>query len=163
MQNIIPALFILIVFTACGGEQGSSPAGAKEKTAFTETIEISRGEKLFNDKCLICHIKNKPGGKYVQSLSAPPMTRVVMHVRRAFTDSLTGIINSEKAMDFITDYVLYPAEEKALCEPSRIKSFGLMPSLKGSVSTDELELISGYMVEDFPLDSLMPQWRGGRK
>ena len=162
MQNYLVVFFALFVLASCSGDQ-NKPVSDDNVSVKQDLTSVSKGEKLFNDKCLICHIKNKPGGKYAQSLSAPPMTRVVMHVRRAFTDSLTGIINSEKAMAFITDYVLYPAEEKALCEPSRIKSFGLMPSLKGSVSTDELELISGYMVEDFPLDSLMPQWRGGRK
>jgi hypothetical protein len=56
----------------------------------------------------------------------------------------------DKAVAFIKDYVINPSESKAICMPQKIKRFGLMPSQKGSISPEELEVIANWMFDNYP-------------
>ena len=99
-------------------------------------------KSLFENKCATCHkvvVEDK------NSLIAPPVNKVMKHVKRSFP-------NKEEAIAFMKDYVLNPDPKKTIC-PS-IDIFGVMPSMKGSVSKEELEKIVNYMYDNFPTQGM---------
>ncbi|NPA27424.1 MAG: c-type cytochrome [Epsilonproteobacteria bacterium] len=97
------------------------------------------GKALFEAKCGVCHKVGDVEDK--NSLIAPPIDRVMMHVKRSFNDK-------KEAIEFMKDYVLNPDANKTIC-PS-IDIFGVMPSMKGSVTDEELDKILDYIYENFP-------------
>ena len=98
-------------------------------------------EKLFNNKCAVCHVKTKPSD--MQTLVAPPVMGVIRHVKMKYN-------TKEDAIKFISEYVLNPQKDKAVCMPQKIKHFGLMPSQKGNVTEAELQTIASWMYDNFP-------------
>ncbi len=101
---------------------------------------IDEGKILFENKCTACHTAARPSTpEAMNSLIAPPMQGVMLHVNMAFD------YDKKAAIAFIKDYTLNPSKEKALCMPLKIDRFGLMPSQKGSVTTEELDKIANYL------------------
>ena len=107
----------------------------------TSTLHAQDGASLFDVKCATCHKTSHSSDK--STLVAPPVMGVMRHVKMKYT-------TKEEAMAFITEYVLNPEESKAVCMPQKIKRFGLMPSQKGNISKEELQMISGWMYDNFP-------------
>jgi len=100
----------------------------------------SSEQELFNTKCAVCHkvdvdLTNK------DSLIAPPISKVMMHVKRSFKDK-------NKAIEFMKDYVINPDPKKTVC-PS-IDIFGVMPAQKGLISDEELDKVLNYLYDTFP-------------
>ncbi|WP_456323407.1 c-type cytochrome [Hydrogenimonas sp.] len=98
---------------------------------------------LFEQKCAMCHITKRPTPEMKKSLVAPPIMGVMHHIKDHGLDE-------NEAVKFITDYVLHPSKEKALCEAQGIERFGLMPSQQGNVTEKELETIAHYIYRNFP-------------
>lgn len=105
----------------------------------------NEGEKLFDMKCSICHMKTRPTKEMKSSLIALPISGVVKNVKRAFG-------GDEKAtVDFIVSYALNPSLEKVKCKAKALKRFGLMPSQKENTTPAELQSIVQYLYSNFPL------------
>lgn len=65
--------------------------------------------------------------------------------------------NDKKAtLAFMRDYVVNPSNEKAKCLPKAIKRFGVMPSQKEALSSEELIKVTEYMYNTFPLSGFTP-------
>ncbi len=96
------------------------------------------GEQLFKKNCSHCHKLNRPSD--TSTLTAPPLSGIMRHVIKRHK-------SKENAVAFIVDYALDPQLSKALCRPEKIKHFGLMPSQKGQVNTEELTLIAMWMYD----------------
>ncbi len=103
-------------------------------------------KSLFEQKCMVCHIASKPTPKQRSKMSAPPAFGVMYHVKERYP-------KRSEAVDFIVEYAMNPDKKRALCMPMTIERFGLMPSLKGIVTEDELRAIADYMYDNFP-----PEW-----
>ena len=101
----------------------------------------SDAKTLFANKCASCHTTSRPTD--MSKLVAPPVMGVMRHVKMTYP-------NKKDAVAFIKDYVVNPTKEKAVCMPMKIKKFGLMPSQKGNVTQEELEVIAGWMFDNFP-------------
>jgi len=99
------------------------------------------GVSLFEAKCATCHSTTRPSD--MSKLVAPPVMGVMRHVKMKYA-------NKKDAVNFITEYVLNPQRDKAVCMAQKIKRFGLMPSQKGNVSKAELETIASWMYDIFP-------------
>jgi len=110
-----------------------------------------KGKTLFTQKCATCHITTRP--KDMSTLIAPPLMGVMRHVKDIYS-------NKSKAVAFIKDYVLNPSKDKAICMPQKIKRFGLMPSQKGNVTEEELEVIANWMFDNFPPKGFRGMGRG---
>ena len=93
-------------------------------------------------KCGACHIVSNPTIENVKHMKAPPMWGVARNLHRHF--------KSEKAfVDFVVDYVQNPSKEKIVLDKAAMERFGLMPSLKGSVSEEELKRIAEWMYRNY--------------
>jgi mono/diheme cytochrome c family protein len=111
--------------------------------ALVSIVFAGSGEELFKAKCAACHqvaVKDK------NSLIAPPINKVMMHMHKAFD-------SKEKAVSFIKEYALNPDPKKTNC-PS-IDVFGVMPSQKGNVNPKEIEEIANYLYDNFPTKAFM--------
>ncbi|MEN4052976.1 MULTISPECIES: cytochrome c [Sulfurimonas] len=108
----------------------------------TTSLSASSGaEKIFDNKCAMCHIKTMPKDK--SSLVAPPLMGVMRHIKMVYP-------NKKDAVNFIVAYVQNPTKEKAVCMPQKIKRFGLMPSQKENITEEELRQVSSWMFDNYP-------------
>ena len=98
-------------------------------------------EVLFDTKCMMCHSKTRPAD--ISTVIAPALMGVMRHIKMEYPDR-------DEAIAFMSDYILNPTIDKAICMPSKIERFGLMPSQKGSVTNKELKEITGWMFDNFP-------------
>ena len=98
-------------------------------------------KQTFEAKCAMCHTTTIPQDR--SKLVAPPIMGVMRHVKMHYP-------NKAEAINFIVDYVMNPSKEKAVCMPQKIQRFGLMPSLKGQISVDELKEVAGWLYDNFP-------------
>lgn len=147
MKYLLFSIIILaILFNACN----TSPSANQENKVLlnNENSDSISGEILFEKKCMLCHIKTKTS-PHMKYLSSPPMTGVAYHMKLIYTDSVSGIINRQAAYEHIMTYVLNPDVSISICDSARIGEYGMMPSLKGSVSEYELEAIANYILDNF--------------
>lgn len=106
-------------------------------TTLASLVFANSAQELFNTKCAVCH---KVEVEDKNTLIAPPIDKVVMHVKRSFADK-------NESIAFMKDYVINPDANKTVC-PS-IDIFGVMPSQKDVVKDDELALILDYIYDNF--------------
>jgi len=132
---LFPAVFLL--FAGCGDK----PARKYD------------GEALLKQKCAACHNLDMPPKTYPDE-KAPPMMAVTFHVR----DFMKVDNPSEKRrrfIEFVVDYALHPSAEKSFCDKKSLEDYGLMPSLEGKVTPEELEAVAGYMYDHYDPEKFM--------
>ena len=113
-------------------------------SAATTAIALaSSGIELLQKKCASCHILEKPEFSQLSTLKAPAMDAVVFHINLAMD-------NDKEKKAFIADYVLNPDASKSVCESNKVAQFGVMPSQKGKVSKEELDLIAAELLTTYP-------------
>jgi len=101
------------------------------------------GEALVKQHCASCHMLEKPEPEQIPTLKAPAFDAVLFHLKDAIHDKA-----AQKA--FIIDYVQHPSASKSVCESNKVAKFGVMPSLKGKVTPQELADIADYLIETYP-------------
>lgn len=100
-------------------------------------------EQLFNEKCSSCHLKQRPHVDQMHLMVAPPIQGVMFHVSEKYP-------SKKEAVAFIADYVLNPAQNKAVCMTHSIEKFGVMPSQKGNLTPQEAKIIAEYLFDSYP-------------
>lgn len=106
-------------------------------------IWASNGAKLTEANCASCHILTMPTPSMIPTMKAPAMDAVMFHINLDMNDK-----NKIKA--FIMDYAINPKASKSVCESDKVQKFGVMPSLKGKVSAQDLETIADHLIANFP-------------
>jgi len=110
--------------------------------AVTPTVQAeTKAENLFATKCMACHSTTRPTD--MSKVVAPALMGVMRHIKMEYP-------NKTEAVAFMKDYVLNPSKEKAICMPRKIERFGLMPSQKGNITSQELDIILPWMFDNFP-------------
>jgi hypothetical protein len=99
--------------------------------------------ELTKKNCASCHILTTPTPDMIPDMKAPPMDAVMFHINLVMQDK-------KEIKDFIVDYVLYPKASKSVCESNKVQSFGVMPSLKGKISEQDLATIADHMIANYP-------------
>ncbi|PTB83557.1 hypothetical protein C9926_02290 [Sulfurovum lithotrophicum] len=112
-------------------------------TTATTMMFASNGAELVKANCASCHMLTTPTPDMIPTLSAPAMDAVAFHINLA-------IAKKKDAEAFIVDYVQNPSASKSVCESNKVAKFGVMPSLKGKVSEEDLKTIASYVMENFP-------------
>ncbi len=107
----------------------------------TSLFAAADANKIFDAKCVMCHIKVMPTNR--ANMVAPAIMGVMRHIKMAYP-------NKEDAINFMVDYVQNPKKEKAICMPQKIARFGLMPSQKGNITLEELKKVSAWLFDNFP-------------
>ena len=110
------------------------------------------GEKVFDKACASCHIKMitaEETKKVFKTLKAPPMVEVSGQLKKniKIIDDIDDEIHRAVVIAFIKDYVMYPHLDKSMCEGMALENFGLMPSLKGNLSEEELNAVAEWVYD----------------
>ncbi len=104
--------------------------------------EVKKNEILFSKYCASCHATavgvNESGGKVTAFYEAPFVKDVMIKIK---DETKT----KEAFIDFIKDYINEPNKRKSLYGKKAIKNFGLMPSLKGVMTEDEINGLADYL------------------
>jgi len=108
-------------------------------SATTLLSASDRGAELSEEKCTSCHMTSSSSAKLKDGkMHAPPMWGVMKKVRNNFKTKEEGIA-------FITDYTMNPASEKMLFPKATEEYFGLMPSMRETVTNEEMKQIAEYL------------------
>lgn len=117
--------------------------------ALTSSIIYAQsGAELTQKHCASCHILTTPTPNMISTLTAPPMSAVLFHLKQEKQDKAS-------ATAFIQDYVINPSANKAICEAHKVKEFGVMPSLKGQVNEKDLTIIAAHIYESYPTQDFL--------
>lgn len=106
-------------------------------------IFASTGAELTKTNCASCHMLTTPTPDMIPDMKAPAMDAVMFHVNLVLQ-------NKKEIKAFIVDYAINPKASKSVCESNKVQSFGVMPSLKGKVSEQDLGTIADHMIANFP-------------
>jgi len=109
-------------------------------------------KKLLETKCANCHDINMPPIISDDEL-APPMMAVSFHVHN-FVEPTNESQRTNKAIEFVVDYVENPSLKKSFCDEESLKRYGLMPSQKENITKDETKAVATYMFEYFTQKNL---------
>lgn len=112
----------------------------------------NKAESLIKTKCATCHTLSIPKMEMMPNFVAPPMDAVMFHMK----DAIEG---DENLKAFIVDYVYNPDVSKSVCESNKVQKFGVMPSQKGKVTKKELNIISDYMIANYPREKFVRNLR----
>ena len=109
--------------------------------------KISHEEELFNKYCSKCHatvlgVTNDGGYENSYLTPAPYVADLVSKLKEK-----TG--SKEKFEEFIKEYIQDPDKRKTLYGKKAIKKFGLMPSLKGTMSDEEISGLANFLYEKY--------------
>ncbi|MCB4760145.1 MAG: thioredoxin family protein [Sulfurovum sp.] len=119
------------------------------------------GEEVYQEICSKCHIAYIPEDKLKKNfdeynntllkLKAPPVSQIAIAMKK----NLGSPNTSEKmrrleVSAFIADYILYPDKKKSVLSDKVRKHFGIMPSLKGKISSEDIEIISNFAYDFDP-------------
>jgi len=110
-----------------------------------EIKEVDPREKLFTKNCAECHatvLGVTHDGGYDNSFITP-----APYVDDLIKKLKEKTITQEKFTEFIKEYIENPDKRKSLYGKKAIKKFGLMPSLKGALTEDEIIQLSNYLYE----------------
>lgn len=103
----------------------------------------NNGAELMKANCASCHMLTSPTPDMIPTLKAPAMDAVVFHLKEDMKDE-------KEIKAFIVDYTQNPLASKSVCESNKVQKFGVMPSLKGKVSPEELGAIAEHMIATYP-------------
>ena len=117
--------------------------------SLTGTILFAgNGAELIKTNCASCHMLTSPTPYMIPTLKAPAMDAVMFHIK-------LDIKKKKDIKDFIIDYTQDPAAAKSVCESNKVQKFGVMPSLKGKVSPEDLATIADYMIDTYPSEGFV--------
>ncbi len=115
------------------------------------------GRALLKQNCSQCHNLDMPPKTFADE-KAPPMMAVSFHILD-FIKAPTPAEKLPNAIEFVADFVQNPSVSKSFCDKTSLKTYGLMPSLKGKVSEDELRAIARYVFTHYTKDNLLAQMK----
>lgn len=116
------------------------------------------GETVYQKVCSTCH------EGYIDEVELNKnffeMNNTLLHLKAPTFSQISEMMHSKigdpnadedmqrlEASAFIADYIIYPDKSKSILNPRIGKFFGTMPSLKGKLSTEEIEAISTFVYD----------------
>jgi cytochrome c len=141
----IIAFIALLIFAGCSKEQH---------------VDLD-GKKLLSEKCSSCHNLDMPP-KTFKDEKAPPMMAVSFHILD-FIKASTPADKLPNAIEFVVDFTQNPSASKSFCDKESLKTYGLMPSLKGKVSENELRAIAEYVFTNYTKENLLAEMKRQKK
>ena len=135
-------LFLMtLIFNACSNSESHTQANNLD------------GKALAKEKCSMCHNIDMPP-KFSDNEKAPPFFTVTVHLKD-WIKAPTQTEAKAKFIEFVSSYPLNPSLDKAYCDKTSLKKYGLMPSLKGKVTKDELIAIANFMYDTYDQKAFM--------
>ena len=124
--------------------------------------ELRSPEQLFAKKCAMCHNIDRPQNKIQRKLMVAPPIKMAMKGVVVTIDAMDGPFSPKDLRDesitFIKDYLYNPTRDKTNCEDHVVNRFGVMPSLKGFIKTEELDLLVPWVYDNFKPVKVNGKW-----
>ena len=124
----------LLLLSGCGSTQ-------KKSTRHYD------GEALAQQKCSHCHNLDMPP-KTSDKEIAPPLYTVTVHLKD-WMKTPTPDLQRQKFIDFLADYVIHPSRKKSYCDPKSLELYGLMPSQKGKITSEEAGAVAAWAYDHY--------------
>ncbi len=123
---------------------------------FFSILLSANGEMIYKKMCASCHLGYIPIGELKENfvdfnntklhLKAPTLNQLSFRLKSHIGDPKGDEeIHVMEVVEFIKDYVYNPDIEKSVCMKEVIEAFNVMPSLKGSISEDDLDEVGEYI------------------
>ncbi len=111
----------------------------------------TQGEKVFEQQCARCHMKEISRADTLQrldQLKAPPMIEVSGQLKRSIMIK-DGDEDIHRAVvtAFIKHYIENPDIMYSMCNPGALDRFGQMPSLKGKLTEEEKQAVAEWVYD----------------
>jgi hypothetical protein len=120
---------------------------------FLYAKDIKEPSVLFQKKCQMCHMigvsKDK---KVINAMVSPSINYTIKNLVWGMDSENDGISDSELkkiSVAFMKDYLYYPDRKKTNCEDISFDRFGVMPSLKGFISEEEMDVLLPWVYDKF--------------
>ncbi|MCI0501715.1 MAG: hypothetical protein L0Y61_08215 [Epsilonproteobacteria bacterium] len=120
---------------------------------------------LFEKKCQMCHASTLPKTPQEQNkMVSPPMAVVMKNTVMGIDAELdVGTPDAELrkvTISFMKDYLYNPDRKKSNCEDISFDRFGMMPSLKGFITEEELDVVLPWVYDSFKPTKVNGKWIG---
>jgi cytochrome c551/c552 len=99
-------------------------------------LYATKGEAIFDAKCLSCHKKNQK--EFTKDLVAPTLPMIITRLK-------SQLLDQEEFEEFVVSYIVEPSQEKALCASQAILMFGLMPPIGKQLTPQERQAVATWM------------------
>lgn len=116
---------------------------------------FASGYKVYKNKCSSCHqeyvevpklIENFEKNNTILNLKAPTINQLSFRLKQMIGDrELDEEIHLFEVSEFIKDYVINPDKDKSVCLDIVISNFETMESMRGKITTEELEMVSEWI------------------
>lgn len=112
--------------------------------------ELTSPEQIYIKKCAMCHSIDKgdlPKGESVAPPLNTAMKNVMIGIDLIEEPENVAKLNS-RTIEYLKDYFFNPAQSKSYCEDVSFKKFGTMPSMKGFMTDQQLNVLVPWLVEN---------------
>jgi len=139
MYKFVLSFVTILILLGCG-----------ESQKHTKIIDV---EKLTIQKCSSCHNLDMPPHTS-EDEKAPPLYTVTVHLKDWMQVNNPSELRG-KFVNFTTDYVINPSKDKSYCKAKSINMYGIMPSQKGNITSEEVEAIADYIFDKYDQEKLL--------
>ena len=127
--------------------------------------EVRSAGVIFEQKCQMCHMAQLPKTpEEKKRVVSPPMPIVmkntVMGIDAELDDGTPEAEIRKIAIPFMKEYLYNPDRKKTNCEDISFDRFGVMPSLKGFISEEELDVVVPWVYDTFKPTKVNGKWIG---
>jgi hypothetical protein len=125
--------------------------------------EVRTAPVLFEKKCQMCHSATLPKtDSERKKMVSPPMAVVmkntVMGIEAELDAGATDADIRKITIPFMKEYLYYPDRKKSNCEDISFDRFGTMPSLKGFITEEELDVVLPWVYDSFKPIKVNGKW-----
>ena len=121
--------------------------------SFVFSNNLTEPQTIYLKKCQMCHALDYPDSVEEKNASAAPNILTVMKNISKGIDAIEEPKTKEElkilVVEFMKDYIYNPSPKKSYCEDSVFKRYDYMPSLKGFISEDELDIVLPWVYDNF--------------
>ena len=101
----------------------------------------------------MCHMEmltKKEALNSMEKLKAPPMNEVSARLKEnIITKENDEDVTRELILTFMRDYIVNPSIEKSMCHMGALDNFGVMPSQKEKLDSDELHAVTEWIYDRY--------------
>lgn len=121
--------------------------------SFVFSSDLTEPQTIYLKKCQMCHALDYPNSVEEKNAMAAPNILTVMKNISKGIDAIEEPKTKEElkilVVDFMKDYIYNPVPSKSYCEDSVFKRYDYMPSLKGFISEEELDIVLPWVYDNF--------------
>ncbi|MEA2110769.1 MAG: c-type cytochrome [Campylobacterota bacterium] len=116
-------------------------------------VSAADGYEVYKKHCMSCHVEMisvKETKRTFKTLKAPPMVEVSNKIKEnIIVKDDDEDIHRHLVTLFIKDYIENPALDYSMCHAMALERFGVMPSLKGKLNSDEINAVAEWIYDRY--------------